>query len=208
MFPLDKYKTAEQLILNFVLKPLVEAYDIMKGKDRNVVDYDENTITKKLVWHLKNETSLTEPYQRRSIGIVMRPKEQVTIEDTYEPDIKFLVCERLWMEVEAKRIYEGNKWSTSEYLSDNDGIGRFLFGKYSKSENHGGMIGYVQNGDLQAVIQNIRSGLLKKNCRECLEVTEIDKCLLSIHYRINNEDIELYHLFFYFSSTFSNSRSS
>jgi len=201
MFPLSMFKFLEekQLIINFILKPFVEAYEIMKGKDCDAMDYDENTMTKRLVWYLKHETSIAQFYQKRTIGIEMRPEEQVTIEETYEPDIKILVWTRLWMEIEAKRFYEKNNWTTSEYLSDDDGIGRFLSGKYSKNEKHGGMIGYVQNGSLHTIIQNIKTGLLKKDCKRCLDLAEIEKCLLSIHHRINNDDIEIYHLFFYFS---------
>lgn len=187
------------MIINFILKPLVEAYGIMRGKAYDVVDYDENTLTKRLVWYLKNETSIAKLYQKRTIGIVMRPKEQATIEDTYEPDIKFFVWKMLWMEIEAKRFYKENNWSISEYLSDDDGIGRFLSGRYSKNEKHGGMIGYVQNGNLRTIIQSIKRGLLEKDCEGCHDVAEIEKCLLSIHHRISNDDIEIYHLFFYFS---------
>jgi len=189
--------------MNLILKPLVQSYDMVRT-DENAVNYDENTITRQLVWHLKNQTAISRLYQKRTIVIVMRPKEQATIETLYEPDIKFMISDIVWMEVEAKRIYEKNNWSASEYLSDEDGIGRFLHGKYSKGENQAGMIGYIQNGDLQAIILDIRSGLLKKNCRKCRDVEEVDKCILSIHYRANNEDIELYHLFFHFRSKCSN----
>jgi len=199
MFPLFRYKFSrkKQLVLNFVLRPLVEAYDIAK-KDNNMVNYDENTITKKLVWYLKKETSLSTFCQKRMIAVEMRPKEHLTIDELCEPDIKFMVGDRLWMEIEAKRIYKKCNWSTSEYLSK-DGIGRFLSGKYSENENHGGMIGYIQKGDLQAVIQGIKSGLKTLSCKGCDNVEGINNCLLSIHYRTNKNDIEIYHLFFYFS---------
>jgi len=200
-FSMYKYREVKQLVFDFVLKPLVEAYEIMKGENLRIVDYDENTITKKLVWYLKNRTSIAGLYQRKTIVIVMRPKEQATIEETYEPDMKFFLGEVLWMEIEAKRFYKGNNWSTSEYLSDNDGVGRFLSGKYSKNETYGGMVGYVQSGNLQDVISSIKSGLMVKNCRQCQDVADVKKCLVSIHYRLNDDDIEIYHLFLYFSST-------
>ncbi len=199
MFPLFRYKfkTKEQLIFNFILNPLVEAYNIGK-QDENMINYDENTITKKLVWYLKNETSISAFCQKRTIAIVMRPKEHITIDDMYEPDIKFIVNTLLWMEIEAKRIYGNINWSTSEYLSEDNGIGRFLSGKYSKDENHGGMIGYIQKGDLQNIIQNIKFGLESLCCKKCEDITEIDNCFFSVHYRTNKDDIEIYHLFFHF----------
>jgi len=200
MFPLStfKFRKGKQVIIDLILKPLVEAYEVMKGRDCDAVNYDENAITKRLVWYLKHETSIAKLYQKRTIAIEMRPKEQATIEETYEPDIKILVWKMLWMEIEAKRFYEKNNWSISEYLSD-DGIGRFLSGRYSKNEKHGGMIGYIQNGNFHTIIQKIKAGLLRRDCKECHDVVEIGECLLSIHNRISSNDIEMYHLFFYFS---------
>jgi hypothetical protein len=186
MFPLSifRYRKDKQVIQNFILKPLVEAYNVMKGRDPNAVNYDENTITKKIVWYLKNDTSIAKLYQRRTIVIVMRPKEQLTIGEIYEPDIKFFSPKkRVVMEIEAKRFYKGNKWSTFDYLNDNEGIGRFLLGKYSKNEEYGGMIGYVQNGNLQKIILNVKLGLLKKHCRNCQVFTRARSHLASFNTR-------------------------
>ncbi len=201
MFPFSRYRqrSQEQLILEYVLKPLTEAYNISK-ENKEMGDYDENTITKKLVWYLKHETSVSYAYQRKTICIEMRPKEQYTIEDTYEPDIKFMLRDRpFWIEIESKRIYDKNNWSISEYLSRERGIGRFLWGTYSQNENYGGMIGYIQKGDFIKIVQGIRIGLGEINCKKCEDMTKIENCVLSVHYRSNKEDIRIYHLFFYFS---------
>jgi hypothetical protein len=127
----------------------------------------------------------------------LRPKEQFTVDDVYEPDIKVIIG-NVWIEIESKRIHEKNKWSVSEYLSKKNGIGKFLWGTYSRND-HGGMIGYIQNGDFHKIVQKIKTGLKKINCKKCENITKIENCVLSVHYRKNKEDIEIYHLFFYFS---------
>lgn len=199
-FPLWVYRftTKEQMILALILKPLVESCNIVRRRDGNVVNYEENVITQNLVWYLKNETSISSWYQKRTIDIVMRPKEQVAIDNVYEPDIKFTLGNMLWMQVEAKRIYEKENWSTSEYLSNERGIGRFISGKYSENERFAGMLGYVQNGDFQIILQAVKNGI-ENMCKKYEDVTEIDNCMLSVHARVGNEDISIYHLFFYFS---------
>lgn len=199
MFPFSKFKQSskEQLILEYVLRPLTEAYEISR-KDEGMIHCDENIITKKLVWHLKHETSVSYAYQRKTVCIEMRPKEQDSIEDIYEPDIKFIFGD-IWIEIESKRIYENNKWSTSEYLSRDRGIGRFLWGVYSHNENYGGMIGYIQKGDFSRIVQRIKIGLREMNCKEYRSIEEIENCIFSIHSRDDRNDIRIYHLFFYFS---------
>lgn len=193
---LSRIRSKERLIFQYVLEPLNEAYEKAR-QDKKMVYYDENTITKILVWHLKYDTSLSYSY-RKGIYIELRPKEQYTIDDIYEPDIKITYGD-MQMEIESKRIHGKNKWSTSDYLSKDNGIGRFLWGVYSHNERYGGMIGYIQKGDFQKIIKKIKAGLKKINCKKCENITKIENCVLSIHYRDNKEDIRIYHLFFYFS---------
>ncbi|MBU7029903.1 MAG: hypothetical protein HXS48_23410 [Theionarchaea archaeon] len=187
----------EEAILNLVLKPLVEAYNIVK-EGRDMVIKNENSITNDLVKCLKNETSISFLYQNRVIYIAMRPEEHDTTGGVYEPDIKFVVHDIVWVEIEAKRIYKENDWSISKYFDKSDGIGRFLY-KYSQNEDYGGMIAYIQNGNFQGIIERIRFKLLESSYKECEAVDGIENSSLSFHHRTNRNDIKIYHLFFYFS---------
>jgi hypothetical protein len=188
----------EGAILDLVLKPLAESYEMVR-KDDNAVNYEENIITEHLVWYLKTRTSISELYQRRSIDIVLRPKEQVAIDEKYEPDIKFNLGHRVFLHIEAKRMYAKQNWSVSEYLSNDDGIGRILSGKYSRSDKQAGMLGYIQNGDFRNIIKNLRQGISKMSCKKIQDITNINNCILSVHTRIGNDNITIYHLFFYFA---------
>jgi hypothetical protein len=186
--------TPEERILKYILQPLIEAYKIVK-KDPDMASAHENTITKKIVWHLKESTSLSYYYRKKSMYVVMRPQEQYTIDIVYEPDIKFIM-DTLLIEIESKRIYEKNKWSISEYLGEK-GVKRFIWGKYSHAD-FAGMIGYIQNGNFQKIVDAIKDGLQNINCTKCEDITIIENCLLSVHIK-NGGNINIYHLFFYFS---------
>ena len=190
-------ESESQIIYEKILKPLCEAYERAK-KDERMVLYDENTITRRLVWHLRHSVSLCYSYRKKTICIEMRPQELYAEDYIYKPDIKIMVGD-LWMEIESKRIHKGNHWSVAEYLNRERGVGRFVWGVYSHNENHGGMIGYIQKGDFYSIIQKIRTGLEKMNCKKCEDIREIKNCILSIHIRSGKEDIKIYHLFFYFS---------
>lgn len=194
MFPLEfRLQSTEQLILDYILQPLNEAYKRAK-KDTLMVYCNENTITRNLVWYLKHDTSISYLYRKKFMCIEMRPKEQHAIDDVYEPDIKF-VLGTLWMEIESKRIYERNRWSPSEYLGSRE-VKRFIWGPYSRK--NGGMIGYIQKGDFKKIVQKIKMELEKMNCRACKDIIQIENCVLSVHHN-NRKDIRIYHLFFYFS---------
>lgn len=57
---------------------------------------------------------------------------------------------------EAKRLGEGNTVGT--YLGD-DGLGRFLRGEYAANEDHAGMMGYVQSGELTEWAERIEEAI-------------------------------------------------
>lgn len=192
-----RFQRKEQLINNMVLKPIMEAYELVK-KERDIVNDIENTVTRKLVWHLKKNTSISKLCEKRTLSIVMRRLELITIDDVCEPDIQFRVHRSLWMDIEAKRIYSGNKWSLSEYLGK-EGIDRFLTGYYSSNDNNAAMLGYVQNGNLNKIIKNAKTGISKKQCIKNSNVKGINNSFVSIHNRIINNDIAIYHLFLYFT---------
>ncbi len=193
-----RFSSNERMIMDWILKPLVESYEIVR-KDKTTAVNRENEITEKIVWHLKNNTAISNLYQKRSIDVLLRPKEQVKIDEKYEPDIKFVLGTRIWFNVEAKRIYEKERWSPSGYVSEEDGIGRFLNGKYSRMEKEGGMLGYIQRGNLSSIIQEIKERINGIQCEYSEELTEVSNCYLSIHVREGNTPIKIYHLFFYFS---------
>lgn len=197
-FWMYRFASPQQVIVDLILQPLVESYNVV-SKDFNALNYEENLITEKLVWFLKKQSSISTLYQKRTMDVILRPKEQVTIDTKSEPDIKFIIGSILWLQIEAKRIYEKQNWSSAEYLSDGSGIGRFLSGMYSKDEEYGAMLGYVQGGNFQEIIKNIKDKLSDKDFKEYKDTPQIENCLVSVHRRFQNSDITIYHLFFYFS---------
>lgn len=200
-WPPDAYKyTPESLqkeIVDFALKPLYEAYTFLK-QEHDVANFEENEITKHLVFYLKHKTSISEMCARHSVHVILWPSEQPEQATTCVPDIKFDLPSRNWLHVEAKRIYEKKDWSVTEYLSAEDGIGRILSGKYSTDDPYAAMLCYIQNGDFYNIINKIKQALLPLASRPIDDVDELNDCVFSIHNRQTNE-IGIYHLFFYFS---------
>ena len=194
-FILNEETHKDLIIFEYMLEPLRKPYDEIR-QDRKMVFCDENKITARLVWYLNHNTPFMYLYRRNAVCI-FRPKKQYTLDDIYEPDI-MIIARGIQIEIESKRIHKENRWSVSEYLSRKRGIGKFLWGVYSRND-HGAMIGYIQKGDFHAIVTKIKTGIKEINCRKCEDMLKIENCVLSVHYRSNKDDIRIYHLFFYFS---------
>lgn len=190
-----KFHSQEQRIKNYVLTPITEAYDKVKSGSKIVTD-KEDDITKKIVWYIKKESSITKLIEKRSIRVIMRSKEHVTIDELNEPDIQFLLDTKLWIVIEAKKMYIGNNWTSSEYTGER-GLNRFLTDYYPSEDNVAGMLGYVQNGDLKKILINVKEGLSSKSFKSSRAVENINNCFVTIHCKNNGHDIKLYHLFLY-----------
>ncbi len=189
----NKFENDEEAITEWVLIPLIEAYRIIKEDiDANI---GENKITEKIIRNVKKNSSISQYIDKHIINVKYRPKEILDAGDIKEPDITFfipVVCE---MHIEAKRIYKNG--TVSDYCGKT-GLGEFLSGNYSSNEDNGGMIAYIQEGQLSDIQKEIIGKVNGCNCIELTENIGIDNSFLSIHERNTNRDIRIYHLLFDF----------
>lgn len=199
MFPIAvyRYRNKKFLIYNLILKPIYEAYEKLIEDDDSVSENNENTISQKIVWYINNKTSISNLINRGTITLILRQKIPVTVDELYEPDIEFKLATRLFMEIEAKRIYEKNKWSIREYLDEN-GLDRFLEEKYSVNRDYAGMLGYVQKGNIEKVYEDCKTKIVGKSFIELSEIQTIRSCFFSRHNKVSGQEIQIYHLFLHF----------
>lgn len=88
-----------------------------------------------------------------------------------------------------------------------DGIYRFISGKYFSDSPFAGLIGFIQHGDLKRILENIENimkedDFLKEN--DLLENIEIEKSFKNIYYSNHDRcntlgEIEIYHIMFDYS---------
>jgi hypothetical protein len=188
-------RSKEEVIKNFILSPLFEAHQIVKTEGRITVDTLENKISSKIVYNVKYKSSISELYKKHFIAIILKPEEHYDKDTIVEPDILFIVFGKCSMWIEAKRFYQDD--SVSKYCGKK-GLGRFLSGYYSRQDDDGGMIAYIQRG----CISDIQSEIMERvKIMDCIELTEnigINASFLSVHKRITTGNIKMYHLFFDF----------
>jgi len=192
--PIKRARSKEEVIKEWILIPLIEAYELVK-KDITPKTY-ENKITWKIVYNVKHNSSISkEIYEKHIIDVSCRPKEDSDENTPNEPDIKFFISHICAFWIEAKRIYKNG--TVSDYCGDG-GLGCFLSGYYSKHEDNGCMIAYIQEGQLSDIQKEIMEKVNGCNCIELIEDIGIDNSFLSRHERAIHREIKIYHLLFDF----------
>ena len=192
----SRLRTKEEVIKTFILLPLIEAHRILKGRADITSTTPENEITKKIVYNVKHKSTISyHIYGRHLIDVSYRPKEDFDEATITEPDIKFFIAEVCTVWIEAKRIYKDN--SVSDYCGE-EGLGRFLSGYYSRQDDDGGMIAYIQRGCISDIQSEIMGRVKIMDCIGLTENIGINASFLSVHKRITTGNIKMYHLFFDF----------
>lgn len=110
--------------------------------------------------------------------------------------------------LECKRlnvVTNGNKRpGGSEYVVH--GMARFVNGQYASAVRHGGMLGYVLDGDVTGAITNVESNVKSQHVSLCMEppgtlnsssvLTEAPTARESLHSRAGEStQFRLHHLF-------------
>lgn len=174
-----------------IFNPLFEAYNHLKLREA-IKNSDEVKINREIYKYIRDISTISKEVQKNIIIVRYKPKEVVEDEE-HEPDLEFALpnCFRIFFE--AKRIYKSDSYS--KYCGE-DGLGRFLSGYYSSEDIDGGMIAYVQIGNTLEAQEKIIRKVQKIDCISLNRNMGIDYSFLSIHKRISNNNIKIYHIFF------------
>ena len=183
----NKPEFVERCIFN----PLFESYNHIKKK-KGIENSEEPPITKEIYNYIRKSSSISTEVENHIIIVKYNPTE-VEDEGERKPDLEFIIAGRFRIFFEAKRIYKAD--SCSIYCGKG-GLGRFLSGYYSSEDVDGGMIAYVQNGNILKVQEKIIELVCKKDCLNLNRAIGNDFTFLSIHGRKLNDDIKIYHIFF------------
>ncbi|MBI5492404.1 MAG: hypothetical protein HY893_05680 [Deltaproteobacteria bacterium] len=140
-----------------LLKLMCEAYHELLASGFVQKDTPENTINEQWSAYI-----IMKWRQNQSISVIPIPqKEDLTRgkKGKRSPTIDFCFRAELYPEsyfgAECKLLDEGNKKHIHEYLSDKNGIGRYLDGRYGAKSSAGAMVGYIRVGKSTNVIKDL-----------------------------------------------------
>jgi hypothetical protein len=189
------FGTYEDLIEDIYLKAIIESYkDIDKSAGL------ENEIRDRFYWHLKKHNPLTKDLIDRDIlDLSFERWEMLSESEKSRGDLSFFISFYGKFEIECKRLFQQPSRNEA-YLED--GLKRFVELKYAEKSEYAGMMGFVISNEIEKIrdelickIDNFHSSKMKINTSKI----NWEHRHISLHEKINNDKIQVYHLFFQFT---------
>lgn len=206
----DEWIDLLERMLPNILRLVVEVWT---GMPKPFSDDKEDKITEFLCRALRNHRTVRDlPFY---IQIQMVELDPAAGQELGRLDIAFIPTglpgapnESIYFCLECKRlnvVTNGHKWpGGSEYVAH--GMVRFVNGQYASAVRHGGMLGYVLDGDVAGAITNVESNVKSQHVSLCMEppgtlnassvLTEVPTARESLHSRTGElTHFRIHHLF-------------
>lgn len=188
-----------------LLRIVCDAYQSLYEKHKIKQEMSEDEITEELgvevmfVWSTSSITKSIRPYPQKGDRTFAKPRGRPPTIDFCFRDA--YVGERFFG-FECKLLTEGDKRLYNEYVEN--GLCRFLSGKYSAYSSTGSLVGYVKFGNLSKIIQEVKA---RVNAERILKVMDLASPIgdFKEHYvSVHSREMELpsflvHHLFFSFA---------
>ena len=188
------YKSKVDLYENLYLQAIINSYQVIE-KTIGL----ENEIRDKIVWDLQNNNSLTTSlFQNEILDIIPERYNLLSETEKNRADICFHWSYFGKFEIECKRLFQQPSRNEA-YL--NDGIKRFIDLKYAKTNEYAGMIGFIVSGNILEIKEKLSEDINKFHPNDIeiqYDKLNWDHSFISHHIKVNNDKIQIYHLFFQF----------
>lgn len=198
-FGLEKlgFKSKKDVYENLYLKAIVDSYNrIDKTPDL------ENEIRDRFVLDLERKNVFTKDYiQNYILQLDFERGHFVSETKKRRTDIVFSLAGFDRFIFECKRLFSFPS-KNAEYI--NEGLKRFVELQYSENESYAGMIGFVVSGNIFTITDHLMGKIKEYSFVLSHENLLRQKCadwqfsFQSMHNRVNNTKIHIYHLFFEF----------
>lgn len=206
LIPKDLAKTLGSHGMGIIFSTMWLGYHDLKKEGIIDSKTDEDTIT--VEWYAKVYERWTAENRASQISIKLIPINQYP-DNTLKkkmgksPTIDF--CFRAWNKdegyfgAECKRLRSDQLKLLNEYIDN--GVNRFVSGKYSSKSTVAAMIGYIQEGSISEIVTKLMPLMKNTNLRENFVrlILEMNPEYKSVHVRtLDSQVITLHHLFFDF----------
>jgi hypothetical protein len=192
-----KYKSAQDLYENLFLSAIIDTYGrIDKSGDI------ENNIRDRFIWDLERNNTITKNLIDNNILLLDFERQHfVNQMEKRRTDIVFFISGFEKFILECKCLHQQPSKNKS-YIDE--GVKRFLELKYAEKNQYASMIGFVVSGDISEIFgatQASVSNYYPSNLNTFNNQVNLNwkYSFKSIHNRINDTYILIYHLIFPFS---------
>lgn len=192
------YKSKQDLYENLYLKAIVDSYTRIS----HVLD-KENNIRDRFVLDMEHDNENTkELIQSGILQLDFERMHFVSEDEKRRTDLVFFISGFGNFTIECKRLFEQNS-KNDEYISN--GLSRFIDLKYSQNNFFAGMMGFVVSGNEEIVTNKLKEKVVSTNNIDSSFANGIFESwklsFNSSHNRIDNTQINIYHLFFSFKDS-------
>jgi len=189
------YKSKVDLYENLYLRAIIDSYgriEKCKGKEEEIRD--------RIYYDLAHRNPLTKKWFDLELLDIRFEKWKIDQEkNKSRVDLSFFWSGFGHFEIECKRLFQQPS-KNEAYL--NDGLIRFINLKYSEKNEYAGMIGFVVSGKISTIKDKILQDVKVFNPNKT-PIQELklnwEHSFISHHKKINDDKIQIYHLFFQFT---------
>jgi len=204
--PIDIAKRLGEQGIRRLLTLLTNAYHDLYARKWVKADSSEDSITEEWFVHIQVRWS-----SNRAFGLVpihQKQDREKAKSRGRAPTIDFCFRDKYFPQsyfgAESKVLDQGSRKYLDAYLDEEEGIGRFLNGRYSAHNSAGAMVGYVRRGDCGMVSKDVGSELHKLKDNPILKKSTPLPGFDYLYESQHNRDVGIspficYHLFFAFN---------
>lgn len=208
----DSFHMPWDIFHQVAISTTIKAYQVMCATVTAGLDWEEDTFTVQLKDYIRKQISEEGlPIEAEAHVKVHTPemrRGKKSVKEASEIDLKLyrpldLQRDDFYFAWECKLLGIKNKDHVGRYISN--GIMRFINSEYSSQRNRAGMIGYVEDGEIDVLATKINASMIRKKLSPDNHLLKADSIevfpdiYLSHHKRVNGtEDIKLHHLFMTF----------
>ncbi|MHA1410639.1 MAG: hypothetical protein ACTSQY_10105 [Candidatus Odinarchaeia archaeon] len=189
--------------INKILKMVCRAYNMLLKNKRINVKMSEDEITEELyteiiiVWSQSGIQNLLPINQKIDKTLAKNRGKPPTIDFCFRDRW----IKKAFFGFECKILAEGNSRLTKEYVDN--GLKRYLQGKYCSTTSIGSLIGYVIIGDIKKTIQDVKKRVDKESIIKKMtlasSILDFKNHFTSEHSRVRGlSNFKVHHLFMYF----------
>jgi hypothetical protein len=191
---LKKYDKIEDLIENLFIKSLIESKSRII-KIENIQDFSEPQIRNKFQYDLIYFNEIIRDILEKNFLTFTAERQIINKEkEIMRTDIEFIISGVIRFVIECKKIKGVSK---SQYIGS--GISRFVKDEYTnENDKFAGMCCFVIHEDIELIINGLKDRINQYNFLRFINnsICGFQNSFSSIHQKVNNNEIFIYHLFF------------
>lgn len=208
----DSFHLPWDIFQKVAISTTIKAYQVMCAAVKVGVEWEEDTFTVQLKDYIRKQISEEGlPMEAEAHVKVHTPEMRhgKSVKKGSEIDLKLYrpldsQQDDFYFAWECKLLGIKNKDHVGRYISN--GVMRFIKSEYSSQRNGAGMIGYVEDGEIDTLATKINASMMRKKLSSEDHLLKGDPIesfsdiYISRHKRVTGtEDIKLHHLFLTFA---------